>query len=76
MENGKNIDLTIGTIVYLFNDGKHIVHSFTKTSIRFICDRSKKIQTINQNTFYKNHNIARGYWSKANKVQQVNMEYK
>lgn len=76
MENGKNIELTIGTVVYLFNDGKHTVDSFTKKSIRFICERTKNIQTINSNTFYKNHNINRGYWAKVNKCKQVNMEYK
>ena len=76
MQNEQNIGLQIGNVVYLFNDGKHIVDSFTKTSIRFICDRTKKIQTINANTFYKNHDTTRGYWAKANKVKQVIMEYK
>lgn len=59
----KKEQIEIGDLVFLYNEGKHIVDSFTKTAIRFKCIKNNKIQTVNKNTFLKKHFYTKSnYW--------------
>lgn len=76
MKATQNIkEIEINDLVFLFNDGKHIVQSFTKTSIRFMDVKTNKIQTINKNTFLKNHSYCDNYWKLIQKIRIVNMDF-
>jgi hypothetical protein len=69
--------IEINELVFLYNEGKHLVDSFTKTSIRFKCVRSNKIQTINKNTFLKTHFFTKdNFWTSERKGRLApNMDY-
>jgi hypothetical protein len=76
MKTQKNIkEIEINDVVFLFNEGKHIVDSFTKTSVRFKNLISNKIETINKNTFLKKHFYCNGVWSCIRKVRTINMDF-
>lgn len=76
MKTQKNIkEIEINDVVFLFNEGKHVVNSFTKTSVRFNNLTTNKIQTINKNTFLKKHFYFNGVWSLVRKVRTVNMDF-
>lgn len=76
MKATQNIkEIEINDLVFLFNDGKHIVQSFTKTSIRFMDVKTNKIQTINKNTFLKKHSYCDNYWKLIQKIRIVNMDF-
>jgi hypothetical protein len=73
----KKQEVEISDLVFLYNEGKHLVDSFTKTSIRFKCVRSGKIQTINKNTFLKKHFFTKdNFWTLEQKGRLApNMDY-
>lgn len=72
----KKEQVEIGDIVFLYNEGKHIVDSFTKTAIRFKSVTNGKIQTINRNTFLKKHFFTKdNYWTLAKTIRTINMDY-
>jgi hypothetical protein len=66
----------INDIVYLYNEGKHTVLSFTKSYIRFKCEKTGKVQNVHKNRFVKGHFFTKnGYWTKEIKHRSVNMDY-
>lgn len=72
----KKEQVEIGDIVFLYNEGKHVVDSFTKTAIRFKNATSGKVQTINRNTFLKKHFFTKdNYWTLAKVIRTINMDY-
>ena len=76
MKAQQNIkEIEINDVVFLFNEGKHVVDSFTKTCIRFNNLISNKIETINKNTFLKKHSYCNGVWSYVRKVKTINMDF-
>lgn len=76
MKTQENIkEIEINDVVFLFNEGKHVVDSFTKTSVRFKNLISKKIETINKNTFLKKHAYSKGVWSCVRKVRTINIDF-
>jgi hypothetical protein len=71
----KNKEIEINDVVFLFNEGKHIVGSFTKTAIRFINVRTNKSETINKNTFLKKHCYSNDVWTCVRNVRKINMDF-
>ena len=72
----KKDQVEINDVVFLYNDGKHIVDSFTAKSIRFKSVLNGKIQTINKNTFLRKHFYTKdNYWTLYVKHKTINMDY-
>jgi len=73
----KKEQVEVGDVVFLYNEGKHIVNSFTKTAIRFTSVNTGKVQTINKNTFLKKHFYTKdNYWTMVQKGKLApNMDY-